>query len=182
MPNPIQSANTRAINAARQESRMTPRMKRFVKEFAADPSNATAAAIKAGYSPRSAKVTASRLLQNAQIQSILGDHFTDSQDLISKILVDSLKRIEKIVADGSNKDAVKAIGQGFNYARLAASVLGLQVIPGKAESPLSGDLMTLDETIEALERELDKLRALRSTSQSRDGEAAEEASTAGAVH
>ena len=43
---------------------------RFVREYAVD-CNGTAAAVRAGYSPRSAKVTASRLLTKANVQQAL---------------------------------------------------------------------------------------------------------------
>ncbi|WP_169457902.1 terminase small subunit [Ottowia thiooxydans] len=43
---------------------------RFIREYAVD-CNGAAAAVRAGYSPRSAKVTASRLLTNANVQRAL---------------------------------------------------------------------------------------------------------------
>ena len=43
---------------------------RFVREYAVD-CNGAAAAVRAGYSPRSAKVTASRLLTKANVQRAL---------------------------------------------------------------------------------------------------------------
>ncbi len=45
---------------------MTPKQKRFAEEYLIDL-NATQAAIRAGYSKRSAEVTASRLLRNAKV-------------------------------------------------------------------------------------------------------------------
>lgn len=45
---------------------MTPKQKRFVEEYLIDL-NGTQAAIRAGYAPRSADVTAARLLANARI-------------------------------------------------------------------------------------------------------------------
>ncbi len=50
------------------ESRLTPRQTRFVSEYLVDL-NATQAAIRAGYSPRSDQVTSSRLLSNAMVQA-----------------------------------------------------------------------------------------------------------------
>lgn len=46
---------------------LRPRQHRFVAEYMLDL-NATQAALRAGYSPRSARVTASRMLTKANIQ------------------------------------------------------------------------------------------------------------------
>ena len=48
----------------------TAKQARFVREYAVD-CNGAAAAVRAGYSPRSAKVTASRLLTKANVQRAL---------------------------------------------------------------------------------------------------------------
>jgi len=47
---------------------MTPRQKRFVREYLTD-FNATQAAIRAGYSPKGASVQGARLLANAKVQA-----------------------------------------------------------------------------------------------------------------
>lgn len=47
--------------------KLTPRQELFVFHYVAEP-NGTAAAVAAGYAERSAKVTASRLLTNANVQ------------------------------------------------------------------------------------------------------------------
>jgi len=49
---------------------LTQKQKRFVEEYLIDL-NATKAAIRAGYSPRAAKVTASKLLTNANLQAAI---------------------------------------------------------------------------------------------------------------
>ena len=56
-----------ANNMVRQSS---AKQARFVREYAVD-CNGAAAAVRAGYSPRSAKVTASRLLTKANVQRAL---------------------------------------------------------------------------------------------------------------
>jgi phage terminase small subunit len=47
---------------------MTPKQKRFVREYLTD-FNATQAAIRAGYSPKGASVQGARLLANAKVQA-----------------------------------------------------------------------------------------------------------------
>ena len=51
-------------------SKMTPKQQRFIEEYLVDH-NATQAAIRAGYSPRTAPVQASRLLTNANMQNAI---------------------------------------------------------------------------------------------------------------
>lgn len=53
-------------------SKLNPRQQRFCQEYVVDL-NGTQAAIRAGYSPKSAKVTASRLLAKANIQQFLSE-------------------------------------------------------------------------------------------------------------
>lgn len=51
---------------------LSPERQRFVDEYAVD-TNGAQAAIRAGYSPRSAKVTASRLLADANVQQAVAE-------------------------------------------------------------------------------------------------------------
>lgn len=51
---------------------LTPKQQRFVDEYLTDL-NATQAAIRAGYSPRSATVEGSRLLANAKVAAVLAE-------------------------------------------------------------------------------------------------------------
>lgn len=54
------------------EGKAEAKLKRFVAHYLADPErNGTKAAISAGYAPKSAHVTASRLLKNAKVQQLL---------------------------------------------------------------------------------------------------------------
>jgi phage terminase small subunit len=55
---------------------------RFVREYAVD-CNGAAAAMRAGYSPRSAKVTASRLLTKANVQRALRQIQQDDAERLS---------------------------------------------------------------------------------------------------
>ena len=56
---------------------MNDRRTRFVQEYAVDL-NGTAAAVRAGYAPGSAKVTASRLLSDANIRQLLLSHQSET--------------------------------------------------------------------------------------------------------
>lgn len=58
---------------------LKPKRERFIDEYLID-FNATQAAIRAGYSPRSAKVTGSRLLSDANLQAALATKRTAQSD------------------------------------------------------------------------------------------------------
>jgi len=63
---------------------LTSKTSRFVEEYALDH-NGTAAAVRAGYSPRSAPVTASRLLRNANVRGALAER---QGELAEKLALD----------------------------------------------------------------------------------------------
>ncbi|MDL2224667.1 terminase small subunit [Eubacteriales bacterium OttesenSCG-928-M02] len=60
-------------------ARLTDKQKKFVDEYLVD-FNATQAAIRAGYSERTATVTASKLLRNPRIQEYLQERQKDLQE------------------------------------------------------------------------------------------------------
>ena len=53
------------------QDKLTPRQLRFTQEYPVD-NNATQAALRAGYSPKGARVTGHRLLTNRAIQEAIG--------------------------------------------------------------------------------------------------------------
>jgi phage terminase small subunit len=55
---------------ARSAARLSPKMRRFVLEYLKD-FNGNQAAIRAGYSPRSARITASKMLADVRVQQVL---------------------------------------------------------------------------------------------------------------
>jgi len=55
---------------------LTPKQQRFADEYLIDL-NATQAAIRAGYSPRSADVTAARLLANARVRAYIDQRMAE---------------------------------------------------------------------------------------------------------
>lgn len=57
-------------------AKLTPKQQKFVDEWLIDM-NATAAAIRAGYSPRSADVTGARLLANARVRAYIDERMAE---------------------------------------------------------------------------------------------------------
>lgn len=92
-------------------STLNPKQKRFVAEFLID-SNATQAAIRAGYSPASAKVTASRMLTKANVAAAVATgrtKITDELEITAASLIRDMARIrDKAEANDEYQPAIKA--------------------------------------------------------------------------
>ena len=74
---------------------LTPKQQRFVAEYLIDL-NATQAAIRAGYSPRTAKQQGSRLLTNVDIAAEIGTRRTrqlETADLSAARVLEELRRL-----------------------------------------------------------------------------------------
>lgn len=104
---------------------LTPRQERFVQEYLVDL-NATQAAIRAGYSARTAQEQSSRLLSNAIVQAAiqagrkaLSQRTEVTQDRVvlelahvafsDATVYDSDDRGKVVLADGTDREAVRAI-------------------------------------------------------------------------
>ena len=70
-PAPVTSRR-RAFSLASPMRKLTPKQQQFVEEYLVDL-NATQAAIRAGYSAKTAEFQASRLLRNAKVQAAIAE-------------------------------------------------------------------------------------------------------------
>lgn len=96
---------------------LTNKQKRFCEEYLIDL-NATQAAIRAGYSPKTAEQTASRLLRNVKVQEYLAElmdkkesELIASQDEVLKYLTSVMRGKSK-----STEIVVEGIGDGCSKA------------------------------------------------------------------
>lgn len=99
-------------------ARLTAKQKRFCDEYLIDL-NATQAAIRAGYSPKTAAASAARLLRNVKVQEYIAQRMAEKeseliadQDEILRYLTSVLRgksRAQEIVVEG--------IGEGCSEAR-----------------------------------------------------------------
>lgn len=81
---------------------LTPRQQRFVQEYIVD-NNGAAAARRAGYSPRTAKAMAHRLLTNVYLQEAI-KKATERQEIRTEITADKvLQEIAKVAFLNSKK-------------------------------------------------------------------------------
>ena len=118
------------------DKKLTPKQQRFVSEYLID-SNATQAAIRAGYSEKTAQQTGSRLLLNVVIQAAIKagqKNIAKRNDLTVDDLVRELEeaRIAALTAESPQSSAAVAATMG------KAKMLGL--IIDKTENKHEGDI------------------------------------------
>jgi len=111
---------------------MNRKQRAFIQEYLID-FNATQAAIRAGYSPRSAQVTGSRLLSNAIIHKAIEAELMTPTEI--------RKRIEDIAKSGDKAQdrlrALKLAGQihALFIDKQITQIEGLEVIDDVDEQP-----------------------------------------------
>lgn len=156
----IQKAIEESVEEGLQDLRMTDRKRRFMKEIVKDPSNPTQAAIIAGYSPKSAKVAAYRLMKDAQVQTVLAAHFMDHQEELESLLSMSLVRLSKIVEASNDSKFMRAFDKVLAYTKVATKVLGItpQISKKGEQKPTSP--MDLRELLDAHRREIERITQL----------------------
>lgn len=90
---------------------MTPKQQRFVEEYVID-SNGKQAAIRAGYSPKTAEVQASRLLSNAKVRETVDlarSQVSADLGITREYVLNSLRTIgEEAQRDGERAPAIRA--------------------------------------------------------------------------
>ena len=132
---------------------MNPKQERFCQEHAIDL-NGTQAAIRAGYAPGSAHVTASRLLRNAKVRERVDQLIVEHRERI-EVSVDSLSKLfiddRKLAHD--NKQAGAAVSATEKLAKLH----GLMSERLKVDVNVTTGLMTdaeIDAERDGIEREM----------------------------
>ncbi len=98
-------------------ARLTAKQKRFCDEYLIDL-NATQAAIRAGYSPKTAAASAARLLRNVKVQEYIAQRMAEKeseliadQDEVLKYLTSVLRgesRAQEIVVEGTGEGCSEA--------------------------------------------------------------------------
>lgn len=117
---------------------LTEKQKRFVAEYLIDL-NATQAAIRAGYSPKTANEQGARLLANASVRQLVAD---GAQKRIRKAEVTAQDVIEGLYLEATRE------GEGSSHgARVSAwGLLGKyhKLFTDKIEADISGDITVTD--------------------------------------
>ena len=91
---------------------MTPKQKRFVKEYLVDL-NATRAAISAGYSENTAESAGSRLLRNVNVKAEIdkrAQKLTEKLEITTEYVLNGIKAVvERSIQEGDEYDAFAAL-------------------------------------------------------------------------
>jgi phage terminase small subunit len=101
---------------AKQTKGLTPRQARFVSEYVIDL-NATQAAIRAGYSAKTAEVQGCRLLRNVQVRaavSVKQDRVTKKLDFTLEGQLAKLEEVRKAALEGGQYGATVSAVQAQN--------------------------------------------------------------------
>lgn len=89
---------------------MSPKQKQFCEEYLAD-ANATQAAIKAGYSKKTARSQGQRLLTNADIKNYIEERMKDRDDLLVASADEILKYLTSVVRGQSQSEIILVAGE-----------------------------------------------------------------------
>lgn len=84
------------IPRERDEKPLLPNQVRFVEEYLKDPSDKSAAAARAGYSPEASRDAANRLLNDSRVQRILQDAQDEALDILGITAARVLQELWKI--------------------------------------------------------------------------------------
>lgn len=155
----IQAELAKVVDIAEKKSRYSPRKQRFIKELQKDPSNPALAAKIAGYSEKSARWTARRLLEDPLVQQELAAHFVDHEEELTDILGHSLLRLYAIIVKSNDAKFLRAFDKVVAYTKIAVGVLGLTPEMQKRK-PAPTDSRDPRDLIEQHRREIERLERL----------------------
>ncbi len=146
---------------------------RFAQEYAKDL-NATQAAIRAGYSPRSAPTTGSRLLSDAKVQEMIRNHHQPHLEANGITIERTLKEVARVAYFDSRKlwhaDGRMKLPHELDddTAAVIASTESIEerLRPERGEQPEQGDLLAGEPSTDAISvirkvKTWDKIRALQ---------------------
>lgn len=93
-------------------AKMTAKQQLFCDEYLIDL-NATQAAIRAGYLEKSARVTASKLLTNANIQKYIAERMAEKESSLIADQDEVLKYLTSVLRGETQSEVVVVEGSGF---------------------------------------------------------------------
>ena len=144
---------------------LSPIRQRFVSEYLLTP-NGAQAAVKAGYAPGSAKVTASRLLANANVQAAVQAgqaRIAKAADVSLDWLIGEFKGNHELAREGNpvidrygnpTGGVMRQIGASNKALESIAVITGHWVTKGKVEHDVGDGLVELMKRIDGKTRGL----------------------------
>ena len=100
-------------------AKMTAKQQRFCDEYLIDL-NATQAAIRAGYSKKTAEQTASRLLTNVKVQEYIEKRMAEKDAELIADQDEVLKYLTSVLRGQARSEVVVVEGQGDGYSEARA--------------------------------------------------------------
>lgn len=92
-----------------KETKLTPKQDAFVKEYILNGGNATQAAIKAGYSEKTAKSIGQENLTKPDVQKAITEHQKKNDEVFIMSKTEKLKVLEKILDSATREDQEKGM-------------------------------------------------------------------------
>ncbi|MEM7528854.1 MAG: terminase small subunit [Pseudomonadota bacterium] len=134
---------------------LTSRQRMFAEAYADDPArNAKNAALKAGYSQRSAHVQAVRLLKNANVRHAINERVRENSKTVSIspewVVQETMRQYQKADQAGERNNALKALD-------LASKFLAMQTTNVIAQHTHRYDDMNEQELAESIKGDLAEL-------------------------
>lgn len=135
---------------------LKPQQERFVVEYLKTPENATDAAIRAGYSPKTATAQASRLLTNVNVRKAIDEAQNETRERVKEevgLTVD-------MVVNGLLKEAQDYAEGSTQSARVSAwAHLGKHLGMFKDKIEHSGKIEISDISDDALDKRIQELES-----------------------
>lgn len=135
----------------RRRDELTPKQRRFVEEYLIDL-NATQAAIRAGYSAKTAEVQGCRLLRNAQVRALVEagqvkarERCEVTRDTIAKQLDEDRQLAHDVEQAGAAVSATVAKAKLFGFMKDKVEVTGEDGGPIKQRLDVRQDLTGLSD-------------------------------------
>lgn len=94
---------------------MTAKQKRFADEYLID-TNATQAAIRAGYSQKTAYSQGERLLKNVEVQNYIAEQMSSLQDKAVATADEVIKYLTSVLRGETESEIVVVEGEGDGYS------------------------------------------------------------------
>ncbi len=134
---------------------MTPKQERFVQEYMID-SNATQAAVRAGYSDHTAKQQGSRLLTNADVQAAIQVARADIRERVKVSVASVTKRLQKAYDQAASNGQAgamvqAAMGEAKLHGLLVNKVEQRQVVADLTPAELDAESAKVRAELKALD-------------------------------
>jgi phage terminase small subunit len=125
-----------------KETKLTPKQDAFVKEYILNGGNATQAAIKAGYSEKTAKSIGQENLTKPDVQKAISEHQKKNDEAFIMSKTEKLKVLEKILDSATREDEEKGM---INIQGAIAAIKEHNLMQGD-NAPVKSEVKTINDS------------------------------------